>query len=511
MSFLISPTMRRSTIARPHQGLAWVVGLWLALCLAAPTVPAQASWLDDLKSHLGNAASASRHADPLATAQAHIQNLTVKSPALMLAANVSDGGHWTFVNQGGQRFTVADAEEMGRVYQALAPDVVGRPAPVVIYVAAESVFKRPEHLKLLPKDARVRIATGEASYPLIAFGREAGQEWFAKVANNVFVRTSDAALFGETAWQLGRPLRKHTMRIVGLDPAAPDTFRPVPPRRDGRDGTPGIDTINPDKFVSAMTTLRRQSVVMTGRLEAADALVFRTPSGREQTIALDPLHRAAAAVDANLIIFNAPAPRQPGARNWLWQRVEVDGLVEALRRSTLGDFLNAMAGTSSQLFVEARSRAEGRAALRVIPMRAGQLEREPGSFSSVMAELVSEVVGNVVPHTVELDLVSKARQMELDRRLVPGLPAWLQYGFGAAVVFGLLGFPVALRWWRRIWPPEEPGDYAGRGGLLAARGVRWVTFAVLFLPFAGIPAIVRALLGLFGIWGRRPVSKPRSS
>jgi len=481
-------------------------GLWLSLCAAAVIAPVQASWLDNLAARFGVAANPTASVDPLAPARRHIEALTVKPPALVLAAIVSGEGHWTFVSQSGQRFTVADSQEMGRLYQALAPDIEGRPGPVVIYIAAESVFRQAEHLASLPRDARFRIVTEATSYPLLAFGRGLKRVWFAKVANNIFVRTHDAVLFGETAWQLGRPLSAHRMRIIGLDPGAPDTFRPLPPGPDGAGDIPGVDAINPVKFASAITTLRRQTIVMTGRVEGKDTLTFRTPSGREKTLALTPIHSAAAAVDTNLIIFNAAAPRQPGARNWLWQRVEVDGLAEALKKATLGDFLNAMAGSSSRLFVEARTHAGQRAQLRVVPMKAGQLELEPGSFSSVVAELVSEVVGNVLPHTVELDLVSKARQIELDRRLVPGLPGWLQYGFAAAVVLGLLGLPVALRWWRRIWPPEARDDYAGSAGFVAARVVRWLTFLVLFLPLAGIPAVLRSLLGAVGIWGRDAAS-----
>ena len=132
------------------------------------------------------------------------------------------------------------------------------------------------------------------------------------------------------------------MRVLALQADAPDTFRPVATIR--QDGRQSVDAINPARLKSALATLRGQIAVMIGRLTDASTLIYRTPSGIEQALALEPLRVAAADNDANLLFVNAAAPRQPGTRNWLWQRVEVDGLIEALQGDTLGDFLNRLSG-----------------------------------------------------------------------------------------------------------------------------------------------------------------------
>ncbi len=51
--------------------------------------------------------------------------------------------------------------------------------------------------------------------------------------------------------------------------------------------------------------------------------------GPDRSLAVEDLTSAAAANDANMIILDAPAGRQPGARNWLWLKAEVQG-VDAL-------------------------------------------------------------------------------------------------------------------------------------------------------------------------------------
>jgi hypothetical protein len=479
--------------------------LWLVVLLCAmTTATADAAWLDGVRSVLGIKETVGKR-DPLVHAARHIASLTVRSPALVLAASVTAEGHWTFVNQAGQRYTTASAREIARVYENLGPDIEGRPSPVVVYVAGASVFAHGEHLGLLPKDARLRLLTGDKSYPLRMFGQGTKRTWFAELANNVFVQAGEAQTFIETEWQLARAMNRRPSRIVALEPTARDTFPPVAVRRKGS-RKQAIDAINPDKLVPALSTLRGQTAVLTGRLAGGDKLIYRTPTGAEQELALRPLRRAAANADVNLVFVNASAPRQPGARNWLWLRVEVDGLVEAVRRKTLGDFLNALSGGNDRLFVAARARGNDRVSLSVIPMHAGVLEKEPGIVSNVLAELVSEVVGNVMPHAVDADLVSMRRQLELDRRILPGVAAWVPYTFAGLLLAGLLGLPVALRWWRRIWSPEVRTDYASRGGFEAARGVRLLVFLTLFLPIAGLPAIVwgtvRWLVRAFGGRGR---------
>ena len=155
------------------------------------------------------------------------------------------------------------------------------------------------------------------------------------------------------------------------------------------------------------------------------------------------------------------------------------------------------------MFVEARARNADRVALSVVPMRAGVLEKQPGTLSSLLAELVSEVAGNVLPHAVDGEFVAMRRQQELDRRFVPGIASSIQYGVGLAFLIGLMAFPVARRWWLRLWPAEVRGAYANRGGFETARAVRWAVFALLFLPIAGIPAALWGLIRAAALFGER--------
>lgn len=486
----------REMVGLRNWGAVRLCGCIVVALLAVTVMPAQAARFDPA-AWITGATKPTSEADQLAEAVKWINTLDVRPPALVLAASVTAQGHWTFANQTGQRFTAANKKELARVYANLAPDITGRPAPVIVYLTPASVFTHTEHLDPLPPDARLRLLVGKRHYPLHRLGAGSRRTWFAEVRGNVFVRVNDAATFAETTGQLARPLPGGSMRILALEPDAPDTLRPRALL--DAEGRPAPDAIKPGKLASALPTLRRQTAIITGRLGDGDTLIYRTPSGLEQVLELPPLRAQAARVDANLVFVNATAPRQPGARNWLWLRVEVDGLARALGGETLGDFLHALSGGSGRLFAETRPIGSDRVALSVVPMRAGSLDREPGLWSSVLAELVSEVAGSVLPHAVDAHLVSMARQRELDRRWLPGVASSVQYGVALAFVFGLFGLPVAWRWWQRLWPPEARAQYADAVGFAAARGMRLLAFLAVFLPVAGLPA---ALFGLLRVIAR---------
>ena len=54
-----------------------------------------------------------------------------------------------------------------------------------------------------------------------------------------------------------------------------------------------------------------------------------------------------------MIAFDFRACDPVKARNWLWQKVEVKGLEQAMRHARFADFLDALGGANSRLLVSA--------------------------------------------------------------------------------------------------------------------------------------------------------------
>ena len=442
----------------------------------------------------------------LEAAVASIAVATVPANGAVLAADVSAEGHWTFVNREGQRFTAASVREMAGLKANLAPEIAG--GSLAVHLAPAAVFVHAKHLALLPVEARLRAVIGGTSYPLRGVGAGTERRWLAEIAPNLLTPLRSKGAFRETVWQLQRALRASPVRILALDPGGPQTLAQAP--RAAKAGAVDVDRIDPGKLIRAIGALRGQTAVITGRVTGDTKLTYRTPTGTERTLDYGALRAAAARGDVNLVVLSSTAPRQPGARNWLWLRVEVDGLADALKGASLGDFLGTLSQDRGTLLVEAKARGTNRVALAVLPIEAGGDVQKPGTLGSVVSELYSEVVGTVVSHAIDADLVSRARQHELDRRLLPGVRSDVQWLFLAALAVGLAGLPVAWRWWGWVWPTEQRGEYASARGYRAAWLIRGVLFVGLFLPLVGLAAAIWLVVRMVGrLFTRQSPSVPQ--
>ncbi|MEM9028307.1 MAG: hypothetical protein AAGC70_08050, partial [Pseudomonadota bacterium] len=235
-----------------------------------------------------------------------------------------------------------------------------------------------------------------------------------------------------------------------------------------------------------------------------DKLVYRTASGSERMLELTPLRRAAAESDVDLLVLNARTPRQPGSRNWLWQRAEVDGLETALKRRTFADFLNALGESTGGLTVTTSAGRSGRVNLQAVSAGSARNDGVSGTLETIVAEVVSETAGRVLMMGLEGDVVDRERVKELDRRIIPGVPSYLQIGYLVGLICGVFGWPFARAWWFRIWPPEERADYGRVVGYQLARLVRLIVFVVVFMPVVGVPAAIVNLASQIWSWVTLP-------
>jgi hypothetical protein len=462
-----------------------------ALALLFAPRPAAADWLSRLIVAGERAASkAGRHGGSLLDeAAAQLKSLPPGAKGTALAAHVSQEGHWTFLNRAGERMTAASPDEMARVLRTLGGGAGADARPTLI-LTEDAVFKHQARLRDLPRGAELRVAVGNASYPLLRRTEGGADRHFAEVRPQVLVSLGERRLFDEAVFQLSRRLDKARVRVLALEPGGPHTLARTP-KLDPATGRALVDAIDPYKLTEALRALRGQTAVVTGRIER-DLLVFKPASGAERSVILKDLTRAAEAADVDLVVLRSPTPRQPGGRNRLWLRVNVKGLDEALERAELADFLAALAGAERQLIVTAAESGHGRTVLTTVG--AGAPQHAPGGrVGEVLSELVSEVTGQLATTAVEAHMKDSSRQKELDARILPYLPSDLQFAYLGALVLGLVGLPFARAWWLRLWPAERREEYANAAGYHAARLVKLVAFLLVFLPLVALPAALMSL------------------
>jgi len=459
--------------------------------------PAEANWLTKLvREAAESGGTAARHAAPLGRAAAQLKHLTPLSGRVLVAASVSPEGHWTFVNRAGHKFTAADADEMARAGRNLAAEPGAARKGLDIVVADELIFTDRAAFKMLPPDSRLRLAARGEVYRVRGNFRDPGARLALDVKPNVQLQLTSEPALQEGLWQLSRSLKAARVRVLALEPNGPETLKSAG-GIDPKSRRPLADRIDPYKLARSLPALRGQTVVLSARIENS-SLVFRGASGGERSVDLKEIFAAAERSDVNLIILNARAPRQPGDRNWLWQRVTIDGLDDALGRATKAEFLSALAG-EGRMVVAVAERGPRRTAMVAQEVPGSGSVPTSGQLGAVLAEVVSEVAGTVLSNGIRMDLVRSGRQKELDLRIVPNIPSDLQFAYIGLLVVGLMGLTVARDWWARLWPPEQRAEYAQGIGFVAAQLVRWILFALLFLPIVAPFAFIwGALCSLVG-------------
>jgi hypothetical protein len=464
------------------QRLAFVL-----LALAAVVVPAQAGWFTKILKEAGEAAEHGGRRmhlpdgfGALDDAARHIKGVSAVGKGVPLAAHVTPEGHWKFANKEGEVFTAGNAEEMKRVLPNLAAQAPAD-TKVSLYLSDETVFEGRGLLKDLPPEADLFFVDGKASYPLTRSAAANGELLFAAIKPNIVVEIGDRRMFEEAVFQLARPLNKSSVRLLALEPGGPKRLSSVP-GFDPATKEALVDTLDPAHLDTALASLRGQSVVVTGRVQGG-----RLFAG-DVEVPLEKLTRAAEASDVNLVVLQSQATRQPGGRNWLWQKVAVTGYGDALKQATFADFLNALGATRGELSVTAAPAGLGRITLKAIPTgdAARPITDQVGDW---MADAASHVTGEVITKSVDVHARDKATQTEHDVRIVPWLPSIVHVLYLGLWVLGLFCSPVSRGWWQRVWPREARGDYKGVLGFWAARLMRGLAFVFLFMPIAALPAL----------------------
>lgn len=468
---------------------AFAAVLALALgCIAGNQ--AHAGWLSSLvREAVEGAGSAAGRAGrsvelaPLKPAASYLDKLS-HAPKDALAAHATAEGHWQFINRDGETFTVGTPEEMQRVLPALVPGApVSGKQKMTLYLSEDSVFANRNALTELPADANLYVVVDNAAYPIARSGKGADLTLKADLAPHLAMRLRSRAAFEETAFLLGRTLNKANIRTIAFEPGATSPPSSAP-KLDPATKVPLVDRLDPKRLNAGLRPLRGQTALVTGRVEGGK-LVVAPANGGEVGVPIDRLIAVARENDVNLIILQSASSRQAGGRNWLWQMIKVGGLDAAAEKATFGDFLDALAAQRGGFLLNANME-RGRIRIVAVPDDAASLSSDA---SNVFQELVSHVTGEVVTNAVDITARDRNAQTERDIRLIPWLPASVQYLYLGGIVCGIAGWAMARKWWSAVSGIVGGRSTAEDRGVLR-RPVSGLVFFLIFLPVVGFFAFV---------------------
>ena len=409
-----------------------------------------------------------------------------------LAVDVTASGHWRIANAAGEVMTAAGADEVRRVVAILAPQpqdeatnsAAAWPALVMTAAAAARVAA---DLAPWPVQARMSLLSGRSALPLQRLSVGGQAKLVAEIRPHLMLEVGDPDAVAEALWQLARPIDPSAVRLLSLEPGGPRTLAKVP-RREAGSRSPTPDTVDPYGLPKAMSALAGQKVLIVGRLDK-ELLWYQPRSGGERSVLIKDITQAAAAHDVALVVLDTRLPRQPGERTWAYLKVGVPGFAEAMQGRSIADFYDGLGSANDRLVLRVVERTGDRTRIEALPLRSawGRVTDE-GTVGSLLQGVVTGLTGKLSPMSVQMELRSRARQEELGRRWVPGISSTIQIGYALLLAVGLAAWPVARRWWARLWPPELRGEYRTTVGYWSAGGVRSVLFYAVFVPGAALLA-----------------------
>jgi hypothetical protein len=468
--------------------------LGLLVLMQHASAPAGANWLTRVLKHADDGVP-HRTARPLAAieeATVHLKALPAARRTRAVAVELTDEGHWRLRNAEGETFTAATPDELNRGLKVLAP-LTEEAAKHVILLTGETLFKDPSKLKELPATAEFDALLESRVYGLRRRLVNGVEQYSLDVGNGVHVPIRTRTQVHEMLWQLARPVDLSTIRVLALEPGATTLLkRSRPP-----DPTPGrvaVEAVDPDRLPHMLSAVARGTIVLSGRMKG-NVLHYRPSSGPERTLILDDLRRAAAANDVNVVVIESASARQPGTRNWFWQRVALTPLSGPRTKPSLPDLIGQLTG-GVPVETDAISISGLRTSFQLVGFARGAGGGWTAPVSETWRDFAPEVTGTIVASGLRLDFTSRERQRELDSRFLPGIPSLVQVGYLIFFFIGLGGLGVATEWWQRIWPLETRSDYARRMGYWSARAARGTTFFLLFMPLmAPISAPIALIRG----------------
>jgi hypothetical protein len=471
-----------------------VIGL-LALTLLA-SAPASANWLTRILKHTDDGVPhpTAKRLTAIDEAGVHLKTLPAPRRARAVAAELTDEGHWRLRNAEGETFTAATPEELSRGLRVLMP-LAEEAAKQLILLTNDTLFKDRAKLKELPADAELNALLDSRVYGLHQRVVNGVDLYSLDVGNGVRVPIRSRGEVHEMLWQLARPVDLAAIRVLALEPGATALLKRARPA----DPTPGrvaVEAVDPDRLPHMLSAVARGTIVISGRMKGP-VLHFRPSSGPERTLMLDELRRAAAESDVNLVVIESASARQPGTRNWFWQRVDLTRLDGPRTKPALPDLIGQLTGGVA-VETDAIATGELRTSFQLVGVGRSSGGGWTAPVSETWRDLAPEVTGTIVASGLRLDLTSRDRQRELDARFVPGIPSLIQIGYLVLLVIGFAGLGVAREWWQRVWPIEARADYARRTGYWAARGVRGAIFLLMFMPLVG--PVSAPLAFVRGVW-----------
>lgn len=274
-------------------------------------------------------------------------------------------------------------------------------------------------------------------------------------------------------WQLQRPAGGGGLRYLRLDERA-DT--PLAPNAYG--SNIGVEMVGANALLDAMRTLRNQTLVLSGRIVDGRLLAAgKTAEG----VSLHRLQQFAAEHDIKLVILEAEQPQA------LLKRL-ADNMQQARRNGdtlydSVGDFFNRLVDPANPSPIELHSQHNAEQQMAIQWRAVEEVRAQNGA--NISAEMAQHLSLHLLLKSATFYGPDRARSRELDDRIVPNIPSWIQFYLIYSVVLGVIALQTSWRLWKKVWAIRPRREYPHLLLFLLLWPLHKLLFLLLFIPLFG--------------------------
>ncbi len=310
--------------------------------------------------------------------------------------------------------------------------------------------------KLFSKFEGLHLIDDGKAYPLSMLTGHRSH-WRVELDKDLSLNFKTVDELEEGLWQLNKSLNHANMRLVSFSPDLDGLPASVQSTLHGT--VPELTMINPAYLENSLNVLRHQTLVVTGK-RSGSILEIKGINGKSHSVDLNELESLAQTHDINLMILESSKSAQLGSRTFPWNKaVRQSDLEKAFSSETYGGFLSSLSGKNKASIFELEKRNGNFVSFRKNPENETiKIQATDEGITGVeVAVHTTYHVGKIFSHSREYD-------QEMNRRIIPWIPVWIQNAYFMNIFFGfvaagLLALGLTEPLWEKIWPAKKRVEY----------------------------------------------------
>jgi hypothetical protein len=290
---------------------------------------------------------------------------------------------------------------------------------------------------------------------------------------NVQLRVTTMDELKDALWLLQRPPVSRTPRLLQIDETASKSLASNIPN-----SSLSVETISPDSLIESMHSFKYQTLILSGKV--IDGKLFGK-SHNSQGVSLQKLQQEADNKDINLVILESDKPSLVLEK--MSKAIKKANKNHILPYDTTGDFFNFLRDSSNSKPIILQSSQSG--ARQVAIQWKATRNTQADSKAELSDEILSSIPLHLLLQSAKIHFPDKQRSQELNERIIPGIPSWIQFYVIFSVILGFITPGTSWRLWKNIWSLQQRNEYQYLLVFLLLWILHRLFFLILFLPLLG--------------------------